>query len=170
MGKEVTDVIDSCPIEAVLARLMVRLRASSGGSIAGSVMLSSGSLQKSEDVVGDMGGDNTVSMLLWEDPLLWGALQRHETLLMLCSSMQWQPLCAAWASDRDLHRRSSLQMATAQTRSCAAVQGHAPQESQGPFTVLSSCLMISLTGVARQLQLQDMQKDGPRRSHVCACK
>ena len=70
MGKEVTDAIESCSIEDVLARLMVRLRASNEGSIAGSVMLSSRSLQKSEDVVGDMGGDNTVSMLLRDDPLL----------------------------------------------------------------------------------------------------
>ena len=76
MGKEVTDVLESCSIEDVLARLIVRLRASNAESITGSVMLSSGSLQKSEDVVGDMGGDNTVSRLLREDSLLWGALQK----------------------------------------------------------------------------------------------
>ena len=69
---------ESCPAEDVLARLTVRSRALHGGSITGSVMLSSGSLQKSEDVVGDMGGDNTVSRLLREDSLLWGALQRQE--------------------------------------------------------------------------------------------
>ena len=74
MRKEVPDVVESCSTEDVLARLTVRLRASYEESIAGSVMLSSGSLQKSEDVVGDMGGDSTVSRLLWEDPLLWGAL------------------------------------------------------------------------------------------------
>ncbi len=108
MGKEVTDVVDSCPIEAVLARLTVRLRASYGGSIAGSVTLSSGSLQKSEDVVGDMGGDNTVSMLLREDSLLCGALQRRETPVRFCSSMQQEPLYPAWALDRGLRRSLTL--------------------------------------------------------------
>lgn len=75
MGKGVSDAVESCSIEEVLARLMVRPRASHRGSITGSVMLSSGSLQKSEDVVGDMGGDSTVSKLHWEDSLLCGALQ-----------------------------------------------------------------------------------------------
>ena len=89
MGKEVTDAAESCSIEDVLARLTVRSRALQIGSTPGSVMLSSGSLQKSEDVVGDMGGDSIVSRLLREDPLLWGALQRHKTLLSpCCSSMR----------------------------------------------------------------------------------
>ena len=85
MGKEVSDAVESCSIEVVLARLMVRPRASHEGFITGSVMLSSGSLQKSEDVVGDMGGDSTVSKLHCEDPLLWGALQkaRNATKILL---------------------------------------------------------------------------------------
>ena len=109
MGKEVTDVVESCSIEDVLARLTVRLRASKSESVTGSVMLSSGSLQKSEDVVGDMDGDSTVSMLLREDSLLWGALQRRETPVRFCSSMQREPLCAAWALNRGLHRSLRLQ-------------------------------------------------------------
>ena len=50
----------------MLRRLLVRGRDASGGR----AMLSSGSLQKSEDWVGEMGWTSTVSMLLSEEPLL----------------------------------------------------------------------------------------------------
>ena len=46
-------------------------------------MLSSGSLQKSEDWVGEMGWTSTVSMLLSEEPLLCGDLRYKSKNVLL---------------------------------------------------------------------------------------
>lgn len=50
----------------MLRRLLVR----GGDAWGGSATLSSGSLQKSEDCVGEMGWTSTVSRLLSDEPLL----------------------------------------------------------------------------------------------------